>query len=176
MWCLPWWRGQKVSAAGIHTSVLSISFLLQPRTRNKTFIARPYTITPNQGDTTPKHGLWNTYRELSSHFIVITWVMQIQEKMINFPTYLKKKWSSSHECHEKARSKQQPMKQSWLPGLCQLAYYLPKHLHMPKHLLCKLSAHLCWRRTLLWWSSRDQLTEVPLSWHLVHSPEKAKPA
>lgn len=44
------------------------------------------------------------------------------DKFINI---FEKKWSSSHECDEKARSKQQPMRQSWLPGLCQLAYYLP---------------------------------------------------
>lgn len=125
-------------------SALSVSVLIQPRNRNKTLIARPYTITLNQDDTTPKHGLWKTYRELSSHFIAIIRVTQIQGKMGNLSTCLKKKWSN-----EKARSKQQLVHQSWLPGLCQLAYYLPVHPHMPKHLLCKLSAHLCRRRTLL---------------------------
>lgn len=66
-------------------------------------------------------------------------------EMGNLSNTFEKKWSN-----EKARSKRQLMRQSWLPGLCQLAYYVPEHLHMAKHLLCKLSAHLCWRRTLLW--------------------------
>lgn len=87
-------------------------------------------ITPNQDDTTPKHRLWNTYRELSSHFIAATWVMQIQEKMIHLSTYLKKNWAVLMSAMKRPDQSSSP----WARAACQ--DYVSWHITSPSTSTC----------------------------------------